>query len=294
LGGGDLTALQGQQALVADEPNAIGAGVAGAPATAGVPSAAPGVAPGVVDSGAWDVPSAASAVGGGSQSTLSQLGNFFKPATDFLNGPTGKLLGAGVAGAGLLKNLASAVAPNPIRGQAELEALARSLGSTGAGLIGPNAAGAAGVAQQATDQAATLQNYLTTGTLPPAVQASLDRATEDAVTKIKSDFAARGVGPESTQEQAAIASVRQNATIQGGTLAAQLYSQGVTLDQLAAQVYRELTVAGASVANAGASALGSGVATNLGINNGLNTAIANLGAALGGRNVSNTGTQAAA
>ena len=211
----------------------------------------------------------------GIKSGVNDVGNF-------LQSPAGKVGATALSLGGLANSLVSARNPNPIPGQADLAAVAKQLGQTGTGLIGPNAAAAGGVAGQATDQAKTLQSYLTTGTLPPAVQASLDQATNSAITNIKARYAARGMPPNSSPEQQEIAALKQNAVIQGGTLAATLYSQGTDLSKLAASIYQGLTGAGVSAAGAGAGALESQVGTGVALNNGVNTAIANLSAALGG------------
>lgn len=226
-----------------------------------------------------------------------------KSVGDAINSPTGKLLSTGVAGAGLLKNLSTA--PN-IPGTAQLAQLAQQLGArqqelakTGQDLVTSTAPQATAAAGAATDQASTLKNYLNTGTLPPAVQASLDRATQDAIGAIKSQYAARGAPPGSSSEVADIANLKQQAVIKGGTLAAQLYSQGVSQDQLAAQIYSNLLSAGGGLTGAGtsaASAAGSALSNQIGIgtaqNNAVNQAIANLTAALGGGRAATT--QAAA
>lgn len=198
-----------------------------------------------------------------------------------IESPTGKAISTALSVGGLAKSL---LTPSNIPGEAQLSQLASSLGSTGTGLIGSNAAASTNVAQHASSQASTLENYLNTGSLPPAVQSSLNQATNSAITNIRAQFAARGMPPGSSAEQQEIAAVRQSAVIQGGTLAAQLYSQGVSLDQLSASIYQNLTGQGASLASAGASALGGVVNTNVTENNAVNTAIANLASSLGGGN----------
>jgi len=213
------------------------------------------------------------------QTLGSKASSAVSPVTDAINSPLGKALGVGVSGLGLAKNL---MTPASVPGQQQLQQLASALGATGTAASAAGIPGATASAQKATGQAATLENYLTTGTLPPAVQAQLDRATEDAVTAVKGQFAARGMPPGSSAEVAEINAVRQNATIQGGTLAAQLYSQGVSLDQLAANIYGQLTSAGTGATSAATGALGGVVNTNIAQNNGVNAAIANLSSALAG------------
>lgn len=206
-----------------------------------------------------------------------------------------KAAATGVSALGLGRNLLTANQPNPIPGMADLAAYAKSLGQTGTGLIAPNAINAGNVAGNATAQAKTLENYLTTGTLPPAVQASLDRATNSAITNIKAKYASKGMPPGSTPEQQEIASIKQSSIIQGGTLAAQLYSQGASEEQLAAGIYEHLVGSGVSAAGQGVQATDALLRTNVSLNNATNQAIANLSNALGGgRGIRNTDTAVAA
>lgn len=261
----------------------------------------------LADPGNLPVPPIPPAGGAPPQTFFSQVGEAISPVTQpigdaldwagkAINSPTGKLVQTGVSGLGLINSLSQAGKPNPIPGMADLQALATQLGQTGSklsdtgsSLIAPNAAAASGVAGHATEQARTLQNYLTTGTLPPAVQSALDRATESAITNIKGQYAARGMPPGSSSEVQDINSVKQNAVIQGGTLAASLYSQGVQQDQLAASIYQNLIGAGTSATGAGVGATSAAanatsglVQTNNSLNTGLNNAIAGLATSLGG------------
>ncbi len=250
------------------DPNAQGGGVPGATAPGAV-----GGNTGIVDSGTWDTP----AKGG--------VGNWFGKEFDkigtFASDHPLQAAGIGLSTLGLGRSLLTANTPNPIPGQAQLAQIASELGQN-ASLIAPNAAAATNLAGHATDQAKTLENYLNTGTLPPALQASLDRATQSAITNIKAKYAAKGMPPDSSAEQQDIASVEQSSVINGGSLAASLFSQGVTLDQLASQIYGQLVGAGTNAASAAAGATESGVATNLALNTGVNNAISNLASALGG------------
>lgn len=164
----------------------------------------------------------------------------------------GKLLGVGAAGAALTKDLSTG---NSIPGISNVSALAG----------------------QAQTQGSVLQGYLTSGTLPPAVQASVDQATKDGITAIKAKFASMGVAPGSTQETSAIAQLQQNAVIQGATLADQLLQQGISESTLAGTLYNEL------------------VGTNVKLNDQTGAAISNLASALagGGTKIQIGGTVAA-
>lgn len=250
-------------------------------------------AQGITDTGIPAGGASASSSGGGLWNTIKGGVNDIGSA---INSPTGKVASTALSLGNLGKSLLTANQPNPIPGMSQLQQIANQLGasgqnltSTGQGLIAPNATAATGVANRATGQAATLENYLNTGTLPPAVQASLDQATNDAITGIKAQYAARGMPPGSSSEIQDINGVKQRAVIQGGTLAASLYSQGVSLDQMAAGIYENLTSTGGNLIGAGTSATGASAAateslvnTNTALNTGLNNSIANLSSALGG------------
>lgn len=202
--------------------------------------------------------------------------------TDFLSAHPFQAASTGISALGLGRSLLSAENPNPIPGMAQLSQLAGELGTTGTGLINQNAGAAGGVAGNAISQANVLENYLNTGTLPPAIQASLDQATKDGITNIRAQYAARGEPPGSTSEQQEVEALQQRAVIQGGTLAAQLYSQGVSLDTLASNIYTSLTGTGRQLVGAGAGAQESLINTGVALNTGVNNAIANLSSALGG------------
>lgn len=233
------------------------------------------VSEGLLPNGQPETPPFGGAIGADVKGAVSGAGAL-------LNSPTGKLLSAGASGVGLLRSLTSAANPNPIPGEAQLQQLATQLGQTGANLVQTNAPAAEAVAGGALAQSQTLENYLTTGTLPAPVQDALNRATQSAITEVKARYASRGMPPGSSAEQQDIASLRQNAVVNGGSLAASLYSQGVSQEQLAAQIFGGLVGQGTSAASAGAGAQESVVGTNTAINNGVNSAIASLASSLGG------------
>lgn len=214
-------------------------------------------------------------IGGWLSKTAGNVGDFVE------NHPL-QAAGTGLSALGLGRSLLTSQNPNPIPGMSQLSQIASQLGSTGTGLINDNAASARGVASNAVNQGNVLQHYLTTGTLPPAIQSSLDQATKDGITNIRAQYAARGMPPGSSAEMQETNALRQRAVIQGGTIAAQLYQQGVSLDSLAANIYTNLTGTGGSLAGAGAGAQESLINTGVALNNGVNNSIANLSSALGG------------
>jgi hypothetical protein len=251
--------LPGQTATAADSQAAVDQAEAGGALPGGEPTAPP--------------------FGG---SVGASVGNFFDNVGSLASSPAAKIAGVGVSGIGLVRSLLTASNPNPIPGEAQLAQLATELGQTGAGLIAPNATAAESVANSATGQASTLENYLTTGTLPGPAQAALDQATQSAITDMQGQYAARGEPPGSSAELQDIEAIKQSAIINGGSLAATLYSQGVSQEQLASNIYTGLVGSGTSAAGAGVGAQESVVSTNTAINTGLNTAIGNLASALGG------------
>ena len=172
-----------------------------------------------------------------------------------LGGTTAKTVGEAVSGLGLAKNLMTANKPNPIPGMSNIQQ----------------------IAQTSATQGQTLQQYLTTGTLPPAIQASVDRATQDGITALRSKYASMGVAPNSSAEISEINSLKQEAVVKGASLADQLYQQGTSQTTLAADLYKEL------------------VGANTKLTDQTNSAIGNLASALagGGRTVVQSGTAAA-
>lgn len=246
LAGVDQSALASQTALgasggtnstglVAEASGDVGGGASAAPASIGgdaggtastigavpvtgdatptglidVPPAPPGGV-GAVDPATGNViqPSALSQIGDAASNTWDKI-------SGVVNSPTGKTLGVGLAGIGLAKDL---LAPSTPKG---LNAIASE-------------------ASAAQAQGQVLQNYLATGTLPPAVQTSINAATKNGITAIKAKYASMGVAPGSSAEVNDINQLQQNAVIQGATLADQLLQQGISETQLSAQLYNDL------------------------------------------------------
>ncbi len=145
---------------------------------------------------------------------------------------------------------------------------AAQIGLIGKDLIGgssiPGMGNVKGIAQQLGAQGQVLSSYLQNGTLPPAVQASVDAATRDGITSIKSRYAAMGIAPGSSAEVQDIAHLKQNAVVQGATLADQLLQQGISESQLSGELYAQL------------------VGYNTQLNNQTGQAISNLASSLAG------------
>ena len=265
----DATTAAAQQALVPAGTNAIGVDTTGAAGGSAIANqGALGVDPAFVSSGGGALttaPENVTALNGatgftdtgipastaaGPQSVLQQIGGAANSAWhgagsaidslgSIVASPTGKLVGAGVTGVGLVENLMRSRQTLPGMGQQ--------------GSI------AAGAAQQGT----LLSSYLTSGTLPPGVQSSINQALNSAITTIRSRHAAAGTSGSSTEQQE-IAAAQQNAVTNGVNIADQLLSAGSNLTSLSAQVYQAL------------------VTENQALNTGVNQAVGNLAYVLGG------------
>lgn len=120
-------------------------------------------------------------------------------------------VGAGLAGAGLLYNLVT--------------------GGQNSGTIGE----IKGEAQGLSAQGNQLAGYLNSGTLPPTIQASLTSATNSAIAKVKSYYAANGMSGSSS-ELSAIQQVQMAAVEQTATIGEQLLTQGINEADISAQL----------------------------------------------------------
>jgi hypothetical protein len=235
---------------------------------------------------------------------FSKAGDAVDSAGKFLSSPTGKLLGVGLTGASLLKDL---ITPSSIPGLSGLTNVANTEASTGQNLIneglaankGPTAAATA-LASGAASQGAALTNYLTSGTLPPGVRTAINNATAGTIASIKARHASQGTSGSSAEAQE-IASAEQSAVTQGTSIATSLLSSGVSLENLSAQVYNSLISQNNTLLQTGASLTGTAGGTlntlvnqNVAQNNEVNSAISNLATALGGgTKITLAGTQAA-
>lgn len=211
---------------------------------------------GFLDTGSFDVPAAGTGSGG-----PGFLSGITDPINSFVNGNSGlfKALGLGASalslGGDLLKGNQGVTG---LTGGSQLNALAAQLAQPGG--INPTQTAAltnlqntattqnqgpvqtlTTEQQQAQNSGSTLQNYLNTGTLPPAVQAEVDQATQSAITTIKAGYAARGIPPGSSMEIQDINTATQNATAQAASLMQQLSTEGLSEQQLAAAIGGQIT-----------------------------------------------------
>jgi hypothetical protein len=126
----------------------------------------------------------------------------------------GQALGAGISGAGLLYNMTRS---NSIPGQSAISGEATTLGN----------------------EAAQLQNYVTSGTLPPGVNTVLQQVQNQMAQQIKAKYAALGMSG-STGEQQDINNAALAVQSQGATEALNLMNQGVSLSNLSGQLLTTL------------------------------------------------------
>jgi hypothetical protein len=93
----------------------------------------------------------------------------------------------------------------------------------------------------ATDQTQgnQLQSYLSSGTLPPGVQAGLNSAAQSAEATIRSQYASRGQSGSSAEAQA-ISSMNQQVVTNGASIATGLLQQGISESNMSTQIYQSL------------------------------------------------------
>jgi hypothetical protein len=138
------------------------------------------------------------------------------------------------------KNALTSVEKNPIGSLAGLAGVGGELYSMSKGNKKPEfqAQNEAAAAQMAS-QGNQLQGYLTTGTLPPGIQAGLNQARDAAISTVKSQYAARGQSGSSSEADA-INSINTQVVSNGANIATQLLNQGISESEFASQIYANL------------------------------------------------------
>lgn len=154
-------------------------------------------------SGAASATPAAVSIGGGAVPTGSGIGSFIKDNAWLL------------PAAGLAYEATAGQAALP--GQAALSTSATNLSA----------------------QANQLQNYFTSGTLPPGIQSGITQASDAAKAAIRSQYASMENTGSSAEAQD-LAAVDSRATTQGSQIALSLLQQGVSEQGMANQLYMEL------------------------------------------------------
>ena len=121
----------------------------------------------------------------------------------------------GLAGAGLAYNMLKGNEPVPYSAQLESQAA------------------------QLQAQGAQLQGYLTSGTLPPGMDAALQSAHNAAAAAIRSRYASMGMSGSSA-EMNDLSNLAYTTVSQGATIASQLLQTGVSEQQFASGMYQNL------------------------------------------------------
>jgi hypothetical protein len=94
-------------------------------------------------------------------------------------------------------------------------------------------------ANAAAAQGHLLQNYQTSGTLPPGMQAGINAAQDSAAAAIRSQYGSRGDAGSSAEAQD-LSNLGIRTQAQGEAEAAALYQQGLTDTQLSDSIYSQL------------------------------------------------------
>jgi hypothetical protein len=118
-------------------------------------------------------------------------------------------------------------------------AAALAFESTKANAPLPNQSQLQADANQLNASAKQLENYLSTGTLPPGLQAGITQASASAKAAIRSQYAAIGNSGSSAEAQD-LAAVDSRADTQGSQIALSLLQQGVSQQGMADQLYMDL------------------------------------------------------
>ena len=203
-------------------PVSSGAGAVSAPAGVNAPVDATSVAPttqgGIEGTGGFNFMDAAAgqpgvngapAAPGGGQGLLGTAGNAIS------RNPVGTALAAGGLGYNILQGQKNSAAVNALESQAA----------------------------QAAATGATLQSYLTNGTLPPAIQAQVSQATAAARARILANYQNTPGGADPTKNSA-LAQELNNLEIQAiataGQLEQQMSTEGLQASGLSSNIYSQL------------------------------------------------------
>lgn len=95
------------------------------------------------------------------------------------------------------------------------------------------------IANQQQAQSQQFANYLTSGTLPPGLQAKVDQATKAAEASIKSKYASMGMSGSSAEAQD-LANANMNAVAVGADMATQLLNASFNQSGTAVGIYKQL------------------------------------------------------
>ena len=94
-------------------------------------------------------------------------------------------------------------------------------------------------AQNLTTQGNQLESYITSGTLPPGIQASMEQARQSAIASVMSQHAANGTTGSSAEAQD-IQNINLQVASQGANIATNLLNQGISESEFASGIYENL------------------------------------------------------
>lgn len=251
---GDASGASGNvSGVVPTSASAAGEGFA--PTTNAPIAAAANATPSGVDSSSWlqdpTLGSQASSalspnVGSGTVGTPSFASNLSSPVADAIAGTGASSAGNAAAAA---PNSLESFASNPSASSAwnviksNPGAALNAAGIVGSAIRGnqtmPGEKEIKNIAGKLNTQGEAMQNYLSTGTLPPGLQASINQASEAAKATIRSQYASRGMSGSSAEQQD-LQSVDQRAQAQGAQTALQLLQTGINETGMAANLYNTM------------------------------------------------------
>ena len=168
-----------------------------------------------------------------------------------------------------------------------------ALNATGAGITGATLQPTINAANQQIQSGEMLQNYLTSGTLPPGLEAGLNQATNDAAATIRAQYAARGQ-TGSSAEATDLANLQQTAEAQSAQQAASLASTGISEQESATNTLNSLLSQGLSASEYSSQIYADLMQTQIQQDTALSNSIANYSGALAklgaGGNLASTGS----
>jgi hypothetical protein len=208
----------------------------GGTAASGTPTSV-GTSGGASNVGASSLSGSQFASGYGAGDPLSSPGGAISQLTNNVGGAANKeggsfLSSLGTAAKGGLTSLASNPGVLLAGGLVGLDALR-------ANKKPPGETALLGEAATAQAQAAQLQSYQSTGTLPPGIQTQLQSANDAAAATIRSQYAARGMSGSSAEQQD-LQALNERTVGQGAQIATQLFSQGLNEAQFSSQLYEAI------------------------------------------------------
>jgi hypothetical protein len=146
-------------------------------------------------------------------------------------------------GGGIVNSLTSQLTKNPIGIAAAGAGLGLNLLNNKSASTDPALEQQRQLANNAGSQALQMEKYLSTGTLPPGLQSSVDQAVAAAKARIIANHATQGQSTDPTQNSALaqeLSNIDLQATAQIAQIATQLYTQGIAQSQIDATLLNQI------------------------------------------------------